>query len=496
MTIHWGFSGLSHDAALAVFQDNQLVFAAHSERYSRIKNDKFLNTEIIGEALAWGQPDKVFFYETPWLKKTRQISAGQFHLLFQTSPRQHLKSFGITAPIVYQRHHESHACAGYYTAPFDRAAVLCLDSIGEWETLSLWLAEHDTLTRITSQGYPHSVGLWYSAMTQRIGLKPQEHEYILMGMAALGDPNRFYNNIKDYFIQTMPEPCNADLIFKRNLHRGCMEWMPDLVEADYPDVAAATQKLFEEIVTDIFEFIRCSTNETNLVLMGGSALNCVANTIATQMFENVWIMPNPGDAGSAIGAVLADHRRAIAWPGPFLGHDIPGEYPVDQILKTLIKHRVTGVAAGRAEFGPRALGNRSLLADPRGKDIKDLVNQYKQRELFRPFAPAILAEHVHKYFDVPKGFESPYMQYTVKCKRPDLFPAIVHYDNTSRVQTVTQQDNPGFRRLLERWYETTGCPMLLNTSLNIKGEPLLNSLEDAKRWEAQYGIPICVPINK
>jgi carbamoyltransferase len=202
-------------------------------------------------------------------------------------------------------------------------------------------------------------------------------------------------------------------------------------------------------------------------------------------------MPNPGDAGSAVGAVLAYNSDFVHWPGAMLGHNIPGKYPAEAVLRQLESRRICGVASGRAEFGPRALGNRSLLADPRGNDIKDLVNQYKKREKFRPFAPIILEEHVHSYFDIPVD-KSPYMQFVGTCKDPDKFPAIIHYDNTSRVQTVGV-DNPGIRKLLEMWYEKTGCPMLLNTSLNIKGEPLVNTKHDAERWMEQNNLPVVCP---
>lgn len=488
----WGITALSHDASLAVFRDDQLVFAGHSERYSRVKNDKHLNSGIVNDALQWGVPDRVFFYERPLLKRTRQLFAGQFDLVRAQLPSTYLREF-VNVPITYCDHHESHAAAGFFTSGYESAAILCVDSIGEWETLSIWRAFDSSMRKVFTQDYPHSVGIWYSAMTQRIGLKPQEHEYILMGMAALGDPDRFYEEIKSQFIRKMPTQKDPRTLFNWNLHRGCGWWKPELTEADYPDVAAATQRIFEEIYDGLLAYTRAATGQTRLVLMGGCALNCVGNNLALKHFEQVWIMPNPGDAGSAIGAVLADSCEQVSWPGPLLGHNIPGEYPVEDLLRHLGIRQVAGVAAGRAEFGPRALGNRSLLADPRGSDVKDRVNQYKQREPFRPFAPAILAEHVEDYFDVPKGFRSPYMQFTARCKRPDLFPAIIHYDGTSRVQTVTRDDNPGFRTLLERFYADTGCPMLLNTSLNIKGEPLVNSLEDAKRWEQSYGIPVCVP---
>jgi carbamoyltransferase len=201
-------------------------------------------------------------------------------------------------------------------------------------------------------------------------------------------------------------------------------------------------------------------------------------------------MPNPGDAGSAIGCVLAKRREFMFMEHTYTGHNITGKYPVEEIIHELTTNRITAVAAGRAEFGPRALGNRSILADPRGHDVKDRVNSIKQREPFRPFAPAILAEHATDYFD---GVTGPYMQFTSKCRRPDEFPAIIHYDGTSRVQAVPAGDTSGFRVLLERWYAETGCPMLLNTSLNIKGEPLVNTREDALRWTQQYGVKVCLP---
>jgi carbamoyltransferase len=177
----------------------------------------------------------------------------------------------------------------------------------------------------------------------------------------------------------------------------------------------------------------------------------------------------------------------MEWKGPYLGHNIVGNYPVDKLYNELKTTGLAGVANGRAEFGPRALGNRSLLADPRGVDVQDLVNTVKQRQAFRPFAPVILEEHASDYFD---GHVGPYMQFVSKCKRPDLFPAISHYDDTSRVQTVTKQQHSGLHALLTKWYKDTGCPMLLNTSLNIKGEPMVDSVEDAQRWEQMYGVKV------
>lgn len=494
--ITWGWTGMSHDASLAVFNNDKLLFAGHSERYSRIKNDKNLDILLIEEAVNLaGRPDKIYYYERPLLKKTRQLYAGQYNILGKESPTTYMRRFINNAPkSTSVSHHLSHAAAGYYTSNFDDSVVVVIDSIGEWDTITIWKTKNNKLKKVWSQRYPHSVGIWYSAMTQRIGLKPQEHEYILMGMAAVGDPKRLYHTIKHDFIAKMPNKEDPSILFKRNCHRGCIDWKPTLATPqDYADIAAATQRIYEEIFDGIMQYARSISDTDNLVLMGGCALNCVANTHAYKYFNNVWIMPNPGDAGSAIGCVLAHTKKRINFDTAFTGHEIVGKYPVEKIITELETKKITAVAAGRAEFGPRALGNRSILADPRGVDVKDRVNKIKQREAFRPFAPMILEEYARDYFDMPmKLSSSPFMQFVVKCKFPDLYPAIVHYDNTSRVQTVNKDAGP-VRELLERWYAETGCPILLNTSLNIKGEPLVNIREDAERWTKQYGVKVCLP---
>lgn len=201
-------------------------------------------------------------------------------------------------------------------------------------------------------------------------------------------------------------------------------------------------------------------------------------------------MPNPGDAGSSLGAACLGYGKRVNWINAYLGHDIPGDYPVDSTLHHLLTNKIVGVASGRAEFGPRALGNRSLLADPRGPEIKDKVNEIKRRQKFRPFAPVILEEMVNEYFNMPHGWsDSRYMQVISTCRRPDIFPAIIHADGTSRVQTVPN-DGSGIRRLLEAWYKETGCPLLLNTSLNIRGEPMVNKREDADRFEKLYNVKV------
>jgi len=483
--IIWGISANSHDAALAVFVDNELKFASHSERFSGIKNDAHLNTKLIDYARQWGEPDKVVWYERPFRKTLRQLWAGQGWKHNENDIRTYLHGYGINCSIEYSNHHLSHAAAGYYTSDFMDASVVCIDSIGEFETLSIWQGSADRLTKLYSQGYPHSIGLWYSAMTQRIGLKPNEDEYILMGMAAYGDPDRLYLDILDDFFKFVNAPY---VEFKHNLHRGCRWWRPELnTEQDHYDIAAGTQAVYEFVLRELLAYTAKRLPSKNLVLMGGCALNCAANSMAYDYFDRVWIMPNPGDAGSAIGAVLGKYNMRINWPGPYLGYNIQRPYPIKSVIDELKYNKIVGVANGAAEYGPRSLGNRSLLADPRGHNIKDLVNDIKQRQRFRPFAPVILAEHAAEYFD---GVTGPYMQFTATCKRPDLFPAIVHADGTSRVQSVGTCANSGIRRLLEAWYAETGCPMLLNTSLNIKGQPMVNTIQDARDFETKYGVKV------
>jgi carbamoyltransferase len=497
--ITWGISANSHDAALAVFEHKQkglgqtksleLLYASHSERYSGVKNDADLNKTLIQHAQTYGMPNEVIWYENPYKKTMRQLFAGQgFNYFEKNNIRQYLRNYNIDVPIRYVDHHKSHAAAGYFTSGYSDATVICIDSIGEFETLTVWNCSGKKLKKIYSQGYPHSIGLWYSAMTQRIGLKPQEDEYILMGMAAYGDPMRLFNSVLTDFIKVHNHDNSPRIDFKRNLHRGCLDWRPELNSPqDLLDIAAATQSVYEYLLKVVSNWARSKSPSGNLVLMGGCALNCAANSKILSDWNKVWIMPNPGDAGSAIGCVLAHYKKHIKWPGPYLGHNIEGKYPVESIIAELKATGIAGVANGRSEFGPRALGHRSLLADPRGVDIKERVNNIKQRQQFRPFAPAILEEYVDEYFDGPAG---PYMQFTSRCRFPEQFPAIIHADGTSRVQTVGKNDSTGFRQLLEAWYAETGCPILLNTSLNIKGQPIVNDRKDAEAFSLFYGVKV------
>lgn len=485
----WGISANSHDAAISVWHDKELKFAAHSERYSGIKNDGDLCEGVIKDALQYGEPELIVWYEKPWLKTVRQLYAGQGWCAQENNIKNYLSKYNLNVPVVFGKHHESHAAAGYYTSGFSDATIIVIDAIGEFECLTVWEGKGNRLKKVYSQSYPHSLGIWFSAMTQRCGLKPNEEEYILMGMAAYGNPLRFKDAIYNDFFKSVRAP---EIRFRHNLHRGCLWWRPDLTtEQDMFDIAAATQEVYTEILGRLSMWASLKLDSSNLILMGGCALNCVANSSITGNWNKVWIMPNPGDAGSSVGAVAAYIGEHINWPGAYLGYDMGKTYPVEETIDVLKNKKIVGVASGRAEFGPRALGHRSLLADPRGPEIKDTVNAIKRRQKFRPFAPAILEEYVHQYFDMPSHITaSPYMQFVAPCKKPDEFPAIIHADGTSRVQTVSKNDSPGFRKLLEEWHKETGCPMLLNTSLNIKGMPMVNNAHDALAFEKQYNVSV------
>ena len=487
--ITWGISANSHDAALAVFADEKLVFASHSERFSRVKNDRDLCDDLVNYARSrWGEPEKIYWYENPYLKTARQLFAGQGWKWRDNNISKYLSRWSIKAPVHFCNHHRSHAAGGYFTSPFNNSAVLVLDAIGEFETLTIWKAEGSKLKKVYNKKFPNSVGLFYSAITQRIGLKPLEDEYILMGMAAYGDPNKFYRQMMNDFVDRY-----RDFSFLKNMHRGCLDWEPTLTVSDSFNIAASTQLIYERYFEEALKLAKELTDSDNLVLMGGCALNCLGNRIIGNHFKNVWIYPDPGDAGSAIGTVLAHNpswKDYTDWSNPYLGFDMGSTDSNEVIVDYLKENKICGLARHRAEFGPRALGNRSLLADPRGPEIKDTVNGIKHRQEFRPFAPAILEELLHDYFDMPSSWDnSRYMQVVATCRYPDLFPAIVHRDGTSRVQSVPPDGSP-FRQLLELWYKETGCPMLLNTSLNIKGQPIVNNHTDARAFEHQYGVKV------
>jgi carbamoyltransferase len=464
-----GVNETSHDASVSLIKDGKILFAGHAERYSKQKNDWYVNDSLVNNALSYGVPDAIAYYEKPLLKASRLLLRGGYG---DWKPRFELQNI----PRKSFNHHHSHAAAGYYTSKFDDAVIVVLDAIGEYNTSTIWVGNKEHIKLVKKYNYPFSFGLFYSAFTQLVGLKPNEEEYIMMGMAAYGDPKKYWNKVYEYFPSVGYQ--------KYNFHQGIVDWNEPISEQDKFDIAAAVQKVYQLRIIEFMRFAAAKTQKTKLVFMGGCALNSSANTYLWDIFDDIWIMPNPGDAGSSLGAAAAMYGGHIEWETPYLGYDLGGKYPIQEIVDGILKDGIVAVANGRAEYGPRALGNRSILADPRDPNIKDKVNKIKQRELFRPFAPVVMAEYASKWFDM--DFESPYMQYTVKCLKPEKIPSVVHADGTSRVQTVTREQHYGLWRVLNKFYLQTGIPVLLNTSLNIKGQPLLNDNADIINWEKEY----------
>lgn len=467
----WGVSGLFHDAAISVIKNNKLVFASSSERYSRVKNDKLLNQALVRDALSYGYPDNIIWYESPFKKKLRCLLFDK--TLLRYNVKDYLKGFGLFAPVSFTDHHRSHLYSSLLTYPKDIKNILgvVIDSVGEFNTMSIWDVQSDNkIKRLYYRGYPDSLGLFYSAITDLVGLKPLEDEYILMGMSSYGKSRKYYTLFKELFFK------NNSLVF--DMRHGCKHlFSKDEILNNKFDIALGAQLIFEEILIDLVKKFQSVTGHKNIVYSGGCALNCRANSLLLDLADNVWIFPNPGDAGASLGAALSYTKQKISVDNMFLGYDAGSIDNVVDIINIIKTDHVVGVINGKAEFGPRALGHRSIFADPRISNIQSIVNNIKGRELFRPFAPIVLKEYSKDYFKINCPNNYKFMQFTAKCTKQNIIPGAVHVDGSSRVQVVDRH-TPFVYNLLTEWYKQTGCPVLINTSLNIKGKPLINSLDD------------------
>ena len=310
--ITWGMVGNSHDASLAVFEDDQLYWAALSKDFSDVPNDPDPNWTMLEVARqSFGPPGKIIWYERPFLKTLRQWQAGQGWLYKENDIKKYLSRWGLNCEIEYTQHHLSHAAYAYYTQPHDDCAVICLDSIGEFETLTVWHGKNNELKKIHSQRYPHSLGLFYSAMTQRMGLQPQRDEYLVAKLGAKGD----YNRLKDDMFKDLIYPLKKDspkIKMRENLHRGCNWWRPELnSEQDMADIAATTQHIFEQVLMCASSWIQMNIKTSNIILVGGCALNKTAVGKLESVWDDIWVPKNPGDPGSCIGAVLAKYHKHI-----------------------------------------------------------------------------------------------------------------------------------------------------------------------------------------
>ncbi|AKN71691.1 hypothetical protein QR97_19460 [Streptomyces sp. PBH53] len=566
-----GVSAFYHDSAAALIADGVPVAAAQEERFSRRRHDPSFPAAAIRYCLdeagaTLDDVSAVAYYEDPKLKFRRVwatflgAAPTGFASFRETLPswlgpdgklrtadrvRAELAGLGLgrVPELSVRRHHESHAVSAFFPSPYESAAVLCIDGVGEWATTTLWHGRGTALTPVAEIRFPHSLGLLYSAFTYFCGFKVDSGEYKLMGLAPYGKP-RYADLIREQLIDIKPDGSfRLDMRYFEYLRGQVMTGKgfeklfggprraPEgpLTEREF-DLAASVQAVTEEVVLRLARTARERTGESKLCLAGGVALNCVANgkIIDAGIFDEVWIQPAAGDAGGALGAAQAvAMERGVRRDHPATGRDAmrgsllgPG-YDDEQIAayleshgiphqrldpETLAKEVAEGLAEGkivgwfqdRMEFGPRALGARSIIGDPRNPDMQSTMNlKIKFRESFRPFAPAVLAPDATDYFDLPQ--ESPYMLVVsqvaagqrldadsagasgldlLKVHRSTI-PAVTHVDHSARVQTVTEHSNPAYHRLLTAFKARTGCPVLVNTSFNVRGEPIVNTPHDA-----------------
>lgn len=562
-----GISAFFHDSAAALVQDGRIVAAAQEERFTRRKHDDAFPARAVdwclaGAGLTAAELDAVVFYEKPLIKFERILESALafapagFPAFLRAMPpwlqrKLHLPreidkglGGGYSGPILFATHHESHAASGFYPSPFDEAAILTLDGVGEWSTAT-WGTGRGSRIRLEEElRFPHSPGLLYSAFTLFCGFRVNSGEYKLMGLAPYGDP-RFTDVILREIVDLRADGSfwldqrffnyAAGLrMTSSRFHRlfGGPPRKPDgPITQREMDLAASIQRVIEEIVLRMARHVHARTGMANLCLAGGVALNCVANgrLLREGPFERLWIQPAAGDAGGALGAALAHWFNQLGNPrqaepgdaqrGSLLGpafdqaaideavaghggvaESFPDEAAlVEAVAEELAAGRIVGHFAGAAEFGPRALGNRSILADPRAPDMQRRLNvAIKFRESFRPFAPAVLAGREREFFEL--ATESPYMLLVapVVGGRPgggtsDVMgierlrhvcgpiPAVTHVDGSARVQTVDAGRNPRFHAILDSFARRTGCPVLANTSFNIRGEPIVHDPADAYR---------------
>jgi carbamoyltransferase len=570
-----GISAFYHDSAAALIMDGRIIAAAQEERFTRKKHDSRFPRNAVRYCLeeggiALGQVDHVVFYDKPFLKFERLLETylafaprgfRSFRMalpvwirekLFQKRLlRQELERFAPEYDwdqrLLFCEHHQSHAASAFFASPFEEAAVLTMDGVGEWATTSVGVGRGNTLEMAKEIHFPHSLGLLYSAFTYYTGFKVNSGEYKVMGLAPYGEP-RFAQTILDHLIDLKPDGSfRLDLRYfdyctgLRMTNEGFDALFggaarhPDapLRQRDM-DLAASVQAVTEEVVSRLARGIAVETGARNLCLAGGVALNCVANgkVLREGCFKGLWVQPASGDAGGALGAALAAFHLYKGGPrlpantldamqGSFLGPafsqaEIEGrlseaganfevmEEPLllDATTTALVEEKAVGWFQGRMEFGPRALGNRSILGDPRSPSMQKTLNlRVKYRESFRPFAPSVLAEEAGDWFEIEA--DSPYMLFVadvakdrrraVADEEKGLFgidklnvprseiPAVTHVDFSARLQTVHRETNPRYHALLSAFNAKTGCPVLVNTSFNVRGEPIACTPEDAFR---------------
>ena len=494
-----GFSEYYHDGALSVInQDGTVEFASHGERYSKKKNDAVIPEELWDSQVSKG--DHISFYEDWELKLThrKNLSIRKYKPAGGTGIEEQEET-PIYESLVFDtfhEHHQSHCAAAFYTRPWedrDTTVMVSIDGVGELQTATIY---DNNFNLIKEYHYPKSSGLVYSTATAALELRPLEDEYVVMGLSAYGEAPpemltwllSWYNNVPDH----CPELLRGDIIDDEDsesmiqyyrMRRKVFDFREQFEDKDF---AAGIQAFAEIAILEIMREARKYGNK--LCYGGGVAQNVVTNSKLWDIFDDVHISISPTDAGSSLGTAAMTWaektgKDRLIWT-PYLGYNIDREVNPKEVVDHLLEHRVCGLANGKAEFGPRALGNRSLIADVR-YDVKDTVNTIKRRQKYRPFAPAILAEHADKYFEGPMN---EYMQFTSKALHD--YSSVTHVDGTARVQLVQPDCESIFRKVIEEYYNRTGIPMLLNTSLNIRGRPMVNDEHDARLWEQKYKVKV------
>ena len=566
-----GISCYFHDSAAALLRDGLLIAAAEEERFTRKKHDYEFPQNAIDFCLKVGKIrgsdlDYVVFFEKPFLKFERLLLSSM-----QTFPRSHRvfreamitwlgdklwiknliqKRLGLPpSKILFSEHHLSHAASAFFCSPFEEAAILTVDGVGEWTTASLGVGRGTEIKLLKEIRFPHSLGLLYSAFTAFLGFEVNEGEYKVMGMAPFGMPRyvdkvyrlirtgsdgsfelnmdyfcfhysteqtfngkfeelfgpsrdpkaRFFTSASGYPSYFGERPSNYEQLSRQNQH--------------YADVAASIQAVTEEILLKMAQHVHKETGLRRLCMAGGVALNSVANgkILRETPFEEIYVQPSAGDGGGAFGAALYAYHGVLGRPRKFVMEHAywgeehsPGEIEkflkenniryqrledeekvIERVVDRLQEGKVVGWFQGRFEWGPRALGNRSILADPRRADMKDIVNtKIKFREPYRPFAPSVLAERAEEYFVLPDAashYPARFMLYVtdVRDEKRTIIPAVTHVDGTGRLQTVRKEESPRYYRLIETFGQATGVPVILNTSFNLKGEPIVNTPQEA-----------------
>jgi carbamoyltransferase len=570
-----GISAYYHDSAAAIVRDGHITAAAQEERFSRKKHDARFPKNAIGYCLkeagiSLRDLNHIVFYDKPLVKFERLLETYLSYapkgfrsfvmampvwlkekLYLKTLLKQELSKMAACKiaelpPLLFTEHHQAHAASAFFPSPFERAAILCMDGVGEWATTSVWKGDGNELAPQWEIDFPHSLGMLYSAFTYYTGFKVNSGEYKLMGLAPYGEP-KYVDLILDNLLDLKEDGTfrlnmryfnyAAGLTMTNREFDGLFGGPPRRAESQISqremDIASSIQQVTEEVVLRLARTVHRELGADHLCLAGGVALNCVANgrILREGPFKDIWIQPAAGDAGGAVGAALSVWHQYLAKPrhvngadgmqGSYLGprfseneirqylDSIGARYVqmedaelLPRVADFLSQEKVVGWFQGRMEFGPRALGGRSIIGDPRSPKMQSVMNlKIKYRESFRPFAPSVLAEKVTQYFDLDRA--SPYMllvapvreehRIPMTLEQQKLFgveklniprsriPAITHIDYSARIQTVHKETNPRYHELLRQFDERTGCPVLVNTSFNVRGEPIVGTPEDAYR---------------